>query len=156
VAILGRWAGSFLPKPEWAARLGGVEPFQRALDRIYADRAGVGWACFWRLAGWFAGAGEIWLSLYFLGVPATWTNAVILESLAQAGRSAAFTVPGALGVQEAGFVAIGMAVGLDPTTALALGLIRRGRDLALGLPALAVYSAIEARRSAAVRQDGAR
>ena len=71
------------------------------------------------------------------------------------GRSAAFTVPGAIGVQEAGFVALGLVLGLDPSTALALGLIRRARDLALGLPALAVWSAIEARRSEP-SQDGAR
>jgi hypothetical protein len=50
-----------------------------------------------------------------------------------------------------------MVLGLDPSTALALGLIRRARDLALGLPALAVWSGIEARRSTDIaRQDGAR
>ena len=120
--------------------------FQTELERIYADRRRAGWSCFWRLAGWFAGAAEIWLCLWFLGVPARWTDAVILESLSQAGRSAAFTVPGAIGVQEAGIIALGLVLGLDPSTALALGLIRRARDLALGLPALAVWSAIEARR----------
>jgi putative membrane protein len=157
LGMLWRWAGAILPKQEWAAKLGGIGPFQEMLGRIYADRTVAGWSCFWRLAGWFAGAAEIWLCLWFLGVPARWTDAVILESLSQAGRSAAFTVPGAIGVQEAGFVALGLVLGLDPSTALALGLIRRARDLALGLPALAVWSGIEARRSAAaIRQDGAR
>jgi putative membrane protein len=156
LSAIWRRLGTSLPKPAWAARLGGIEPFQHALDRIYADRTAIGWACFWRLAGWFAGAGEIWLCLWFLGVPATWTDAIILESLSQAGRSAAFTVPGAIGVQEAGFLAIGLAVGLDPSTALALGLIRRARDLALGLPALAVWFTLEARRNTALHQDGAR
>lgn len=156
LGVLWRWVSAVLPKQDWAARLGGMGSFQTELDRIYADRRAAGWSCFWRLAGWFAGAAEIWLCLWFLGVPARWTDAIILESLSQAGRSAAFTVPGAIGVQEAGFVAIGLVLGLDPSTALALGLIRRARDLALGLPALAVWSAIEARRSGAVGQDGAR
>jgi putative membrane protein len=156
LGVLWRWVSAVLPKQDWAAKLGGMGSFQIELDRIYADRRVAGWSCFWRLAGWFAGAAEIWLCLWFLGVPARWTDAVILESLSQAGRSAAFTVPGAIGVQEAGFVALGLALGLDPSTALALGLIRRARDLALGLPALAVWSVIEARRSGAVRQDGAR
>jgi putative membrane protein len=157
MGMLWRWAGAILPKQEWAAKLGGIGPFQETLERIYADRAVAGWSCFWRLAGWLAGAAEIWLCLWFLGVPARWTDAIILESLSQAGRSAAFTVPGAIGVQEAGFVALGLVLGLDPSTALALGLIRRARDLALGLPALAVWSGVEARRSAAaIRQDGAR
>jgi putative membrane protein len=156
LGVLWRWAGAILPKQDWAAKLGGIGSFQEALERIYANRAVAGWSCFWRLGGWLAGAVEIWLSLWFLGVPAHWTDAVILESLSQAGRSAAFTVPGAIGVQEAGFVALGLVLGLDPSTALALGLIRRARDLALGLPALAVWSGIETRRSVAVRQDGAR
>jgi putative membrane protein len=148
LGVLWRWASAILPKQDWAAKLGGIGSFQTELERIYANRAVAGWSCFWRLGGWFAGAVEIWLCLWFLGVPAHWTDAVILESLSQAGRSAAFTVPGAIGVQEAGFVALGLVLGLDPSTALALGLIRRARDLALGLPALAIWSAIEARRSA--------
>jgi putative membrane protein len=148
LGVLWRWVSAVLPKQDWASKLGGIGSFQTELERIYANRSVAGWSCFWRLAGWFAGAVEIWLCLWFLGVPAHWTDAVILESLSQAGRSAAFTVPGAIGVQEAGFVALGLVLGLDPSTALALGLIRRARDLALGLPALAVWSAIEARRSA--------
>lgn len=156
LTILWRWASAILPGRKWTAKLGRIGSFQKALERIYANRKVAGWSCFWRLAGWLAGAVEIWLCLWFLDVPAHWTDAVILESLSQAGRSAAFTVPGAIGIQEAGFVALGLVLGLDPSTALALGLIRRARDLVLGLPALAVWSAIEARRSAAVRQDGAR
>ena len=148
LGVLWRWVSAILPKQDWAAKLGEIGSFQQVLERIYANHGVAGWSCFWRLAGWFAGAVEIWLCLWFLGVPARWTDAVILESLSQAGRSAAFTVPGAIGVQEAGFVALGLVLGLDPSTALALGLIRRARDLALGLPALAVWSAIEARRSA--------
>jgi putative membrane protein len=148
LGVLWRWVSAILPKQDWAAKLGEIGSFQQVLERIYANHGVAGWSCFWRLAGWFAGAVEIWLCLWFLGVPARWTDAVILESLSQAGRSAAFTVPGAIGVQEAGFVALGLVIGLDPSTALALGLIRRTRDLVLGLPALATWSAIEARRSA--------
>ena len=114
-----RWVSAILPKQDWAAKLGGIGSFQTELERIYATRRAGGWSRFWRLAGWFAGAAEIWLCLWFLGVPAHWTDAVILESLSQAGRSAAFTVPGAIGVQEAGFVALGLVLGLDPSTALA-------------------------------------
>jgi putative membrane protein len=133
------------------ARFDGAERMHRALDGLYADRSVTVGASIWRLAGWIAGAGEILLSLHFLGRPASWTEAFILESLSQAARSAAFAVPGGLGVQEVGFLALGTALGLDPPTCLALGLIRRGRDVVLGLPALAAYLCIEARRSAAGR-----
>jgi putative membrane protein len=135
----------------WLARFGHAERIYVVLDKLYADRSAMARAAAWRLAGWIAGAGEIFLSLHFLGYPQRWTEAFILESLTQAARSAAFAVPGGLGVQEVGFLALGTALGFDPPTCLALGLIRRGRDVALGLPALARYSWIETRRSAAGR-----
>ncbi len=132
--------------PAWATKLGDLEPFHRILDAIYADRTTVARACLWRLAGWIAGAGEIFLSLHFLGYPARWAEAFALESLSQAGRSAAFAIPGGLGAQEASFLAAGVMLGLDPSTCLAIGLIRRGRDVVLGVPGLAAYWLIEARR----------
>lgn len=140
-----------LGRAGWLARFGRAERISIALEKLYADRPAMARASAWRLAGWIAGAGEILLSLHFLGYPERWTEAFILESLTQAARSAAFAVPGGLGVQEVGFVALGAALGFDPPTCLALGLIRRGRDIALGLPALATYSWIETRRSAAGR-----
>jgi uncharacterized membrane protein YbhN (UPF0104 family) len=131
----------------WLARFDRAERISIVLDELYADRSAMIRASAWRLAGWIAGAGEIFLSLRFLGYPEGWTEAFILESFTQAARSAAFAVPGGLGVQELGFVALGTALGFAPPTCLALGLIRRGRDVALGLPALATYLWLETRRS---------
>jgi putative membrane protein len=79
---------------------------------------------------------EIWLALYFLGSPISFAEAVVLESLIQALSSAAFFVPGALGVQEGGFVLIGGALGLDPSMSLALAGARRLRDLLVFVPGL--------------------
>ena len=135
--------------PAWVAKLGAAEPFHRVLGDTYSHRAIVARACVWRFAGWVAGAGEIFLCLHFLGQPTRWTDAFILESLCQAGRAAAFPIPGGLGAQEASFLAVGLVLGLDPSTCLALALIRRGRDVALGVPALAAYSVVEARRAVA-------
>lgn len=132
----------------WAARLGSVEPFHDALNAVYADGARVARAFAWRLAGWLAGVLEIVAALYFLGHPPRWTDAFILESLSQAGRAAAFPIPAGLGAMEASFVGVGLLLGYDPTTCIALALIRRGRDVMLGVPALAAYWMIESRRSA--------
>lgn len=133
--------------PKWVSRLGELEPFHRALDAIYTNRATAARSCFWHLAGWVAGAGEIFLTLHFLGHPGRWTEAFVLESLSQAGRSAAFAIPAGVGAQEASLLAVGILLGFDPATCLAIGLIRRARDIVLGVPALAVYWFIEARRS---------
>jgi hypothetical protein len=63
----------------------------------------------------------------------------MLESLGQAVRAGAFAVPGALGVQEGGYVMLGRVVGLEPETALALSLTKRVRELVLGIPGLIAW-----------------
>ncbi len=97
-------------------------------------------AAAWRFAGWVTGAGEVWLALFVLGHPIGLGDALILESLIQFVRNAAFLVPGALGVQEGAFLILGQALGLGPDASLALSLVKRVRELLLGLPALAALA----------------
>ena len=52
-------------------------------------------------------------------------------------------VPMAAGVQEGGYLLVGAAFGLPPDQALALSLLKRGRDLALGVPALLGWQVME-------------
>ena len=61
-----------------------------------------------------------------LGHPVTWVEALLLESLGQAIRGAAFAIPGALGVQEGGYLLLAPLAGLSSDTALALSLAKRG------------------------------
>jgi putative membrane protein len=143
-AALVGYVGRLFPS---LAAVDRAEDLHRRLKRLYDDRRLVARAWSWRLLGWLAGVGEIALSLHFLGQEVSWSKAFILESLTQIVRSTAFAVPGALGVQEAGFVVVAHLTGADAAIGLAIALIRRGRDLGLGLPALADYWWIEARRT---------
>jgi putative membrane protein len=79
---------------------------------------------------------EIWITLRFMHAPISALAAFVFEALLQALSSAAFFVPGNLGVQEGGFVLIGGALGLPPATALALAGARRIRDLLIFAPGL--------------------
>ena len=72
-------------------------------------------------------------------------DAVVIEALIQAVSSAAFMVPGALGVQEGGFILIGAALGIDATTALALATARRLRDGVIFFPGLIAWQCAETR-----------
>jgi hypothetical protein len=63
----------------------------------------------------------------------------VIESLAQAVRSVAFFVPGAVGVQEGGFVVVGALFGVPSDAALSISLTKRIRELGLGLPGLAAW-----------------
>ena len=82
---------------------------------------------------------EIWVALQFLHAPLGLAQCVVFEILIQAVGSAAFFVPGGLGVQEGGFVVIGGALGLDPATSLALAGARRIRDLVIFVPGLLAW-----------------
>lgn len=97
------------------------------------------------LAAWIAGAGEVWLALRFMGYSIGPTEALVLESLAMAVRTAGFAVPAALGVQEGGYLVIGALLGLPGEVALALSLVRRIGQIALGAPALILWQMSEAR-----------
>ncbi len=74
-------------------------------------------------------------------------KAVILESIGQGVRSALFFIPGAIGVHEGGYIFVGGLLGIPGETAFALALIRRVRELALGVPGLLVWQLIEGGRA---------
>jgi uncharacterized membrane protein YbhN (UPF0104 family) len=93
--------------------------------------------------GWIVGTGEVWLALNLLGHPVGWTEALLLESLGQAIRGAAFAIPGSLGVQEGGYLLLAGLVGLPPETALALSLVKRARELLLGVPGIVYLHFVE-------------
>ena len=67
-------------------------------------------------------------------------------SLGQAVRSAAFIVPGGYGVQEGGYMLIGAFYGLPAETGLALSLIKRVREIILGIPGLLDWQIFEGKR----------
>ena len=130
----------------WLDLVGGAERIDAELTALYARRAGVTWSLFWRLAAWLAGAGEIWFGMYFLGHPIGLIEAVMVESVIQSIRAAAFAIPGGLGVQEAGFVLLGSFIGMGPDISLALALIRRTRELLFGIPGLVAWQIQEGHR----------
>ena len=100
----------------------------------------------WTTISLVLGSGEIWIALHAIGQHATWINALILQSVILTIRSAMFPVPGALGVQEGGYLFVGNLLGIPGDAAFALSLIARVRELALGIPGLISWQLIEARR----------
>jgi len=131
-------------KTGWSA-LGQADGLHATVVALHQDRRGLAISFVFHSASWVVGAGEIWLALYFMGHPISLVEALIIESLGQAARSAAFAVPGALGAQEGGYLLIGGLLGLSPELALALSLVKRVRDLLLGLPGLLAWQLSEGR-----------
>ncbi len=130
---------------------GGVAALDAAVTRLYQDRRAIAVGGLWHLASWLIGVGEVWLVLSLLGHPVGLVDALLLESLGQAVRAAGFAIPGALGVQEGGFLALGSVLGLPPETSLALSLSKRARELLLGMPGLVAWQLDASRPSARAR-----
>jgi putative membrane protein len=130
----------------WPALTDGSADLDDTIRLIYRNRMGLASCFFWQFVGWLVGAGEIYLALRFLGHPIDIEDSLMLEALAQAVSSAAFIVPGAVGVQEGGYVLFGALLGLGPDISLALALARRVRDLLIFVPALVVWQFSEGRR----------
>jgi putative membrane protein len=127
------------------ASLGAMAGLHDTIAAIHRNPRAMAKSFAFHLASWIVGACEIWLAFHLLGVPAGYGEALILESLVQAVRSAAFVVPGGLGVQEGGYILLGSLLGLSPELGLSLALVKRVRELMVGLPGLVVWQLAEGR-----------
>jgi len=110
---------------------------------LYSDKRDVLWSCLLHLLSWMGGTLEIWIILYFMGTPVGLGQALVMESLGTAIRSVAFVVPGGFGLQEGGFLLIGMIYGIPTSNGLALSLLKRIREILLGLPGLWMWRRYE-------------
>ena len=140
LALAGRLANHLLPRSQTAGVSLDVE-----LRAIYARRDRVAIAFGLNLAGWVASALGAWLVLAMMGVEISGWSVLALESLIFTLRSVAFAIPSAIGVQEAAYALAAPLFGLPPETALALSLIKRAREIAIGLPTLLFWHAHELR-----------
>jgi putative membrane protein len=123
----------------------GIDQVLDELARVYRRHSAVAGALLFNILAWLASAASAWLILWLMGSPIGFGQAVALESLIFAIRGAAFLVPGALGIQEAGYALLAPAFGLDPGIAVTLSLIKRAREIAVGLPALIAWQVGEVR-----------
>jgi putative membrane protein len=139
-------------RARWLA-IGDIAGLHERILATYRRRRAIAICFVWELLAWAAGAGEIWLALYFMGYPVGLAEAVVLESLGQAVRSAAFPIPAALGVQEGSYLVLGGFFGLTPEVALALSLVKRARHLGAGLPGLIAWQVAEGHRFVLRRKE---
>jgi putative membrane protein len=153
-SLLRRVAGD----REWLS-FGAIDALYARLASIYANRRGFLTAASIHTSVWLFGALEVWAILAFMGYPAGYPEALVIESLMQAIRGAAFAIPGALGAQEGGLIALCAIFGVPPEAAIAMSLIKRVPDLVYGAPSLIGWQVLEGRAlrgSAAVEGVGDR
>jgi putative membrane protein len=96
---------------------------------------------------WALGGLEAWVTLRLMGIPVTPLEALAIDSLVTSLRTFGVFMPAALGVQEAAYVLVCGLFGLNPGVAMAFSLVRRARDVLIGLVGLAVWQNLEVRRA---------
>jgi putative membrane protein len=147
---LMRAATRLSSKRDWSQWVTQAEAIDRAVQHTYARGGPVAASFLLSLVGWLVGTAEVYWFLELMHHPVGWVEALLLESLGQAIRGAAFAVPGALGVQEGGYLLLAPLAGLPPDAALALSLAKRARELVLGLPGLLYLQLFSRTHAAAV------
>ena len=120
-----------------------------ALEMIYRSPARVVSSVALHLAAWIGNAATVWLAFRLIGVRIDLTAAIAIESLVYAIRSAAVFIPNALGVQEGAYVILAPLFGIGPEVALAVSMLKRARDVAVGVPVLLMWQAAESQHALA-------
>jgi putative membrane protein len=141
---VARWAPSALAQT--SAVVGSVHALYQKPARLTVSSV-------LHLAAWVLGGVGVWAGLWFAGRHMSLRTIMGVESLVYVVRTITFAAPMGLGVIEGGYVVVGALFGLTPEFALALSLIKRVRDIVIGLPALALWQAMEGRRLLATKPN---
>ena len=116
-----------------------LEGISDSIHALYADKPRFYLASAFHLSAWIVAIAEAYFVLGMLDAPITLPQSLALESVIFAVRGVVFMVPGALGIQEGGYVLVGAALGIPSEAALALALVKRARELSMGLPSLVAW-----------------
>jgi putative membrane protein len=146
------WRGlrRIMPRAGFVDRLRhGAQAVDARLAEFYRIERTAFWrAGWWHLLGWLLGIGEVMLIMVLIGAPVSWLDALIIEALSQPIRAAAVIIPGGIGTQEVGGVALCNLIGIPEADSATLWLLKRGRELvfdAIGLLYLARRSTLQRR-----------
>lgn len=151
VAAIARWSDRWLPGGgAWLGKL------RRSLADIHALPGRLAISLLVHLGGWIGTALWAWLAVYLIGHRLSFLFVFTIESIISAVRTAAILIPGAIGVQEASYALIGPLLGLAAPAAVALSLLKRARDVALGVPVLLVWQFAESRQAWKAGRDSVR
>lgn len=128
-----------------ASRAQGLAALDRVLAASYGARRGRALACVLvHTAGWMVGSLEIYLALRWLGVGASFADALVIDAFATGVKFLGFAIPGALGVLEGGIMLAFGGLGFGSGLGLSFALVRRLRLIVwsvLGLLALVLLRA---------------
>lgn len=123
--------------------------FRAAIGELYDSKTRLAASSALHLLSW-AGAGVItYLSFRLVGGHVSLLDAMALEALLCTLRSIAAPVPAAIGVQEWGYAMLAPLFGLPAEMGVAVSLLKRAREIVVGVPALIYWQSVEGRKALA-------
>jgi putative membrane protein len=120
--------------------------FRAAIEELYNSPSRLAASAAFHLLAWIGSGGGTFIAFRLVGGHINLVNAVALEALLCTIRSIAAFVPAAIGVQEAGYAMLAPLFGLPAEMGLAVSLLKRAREIVLGVPALVYWQSVESRR----------
>jgi putative membrane protein len=145
--LAGKMAAHFLPKA-----VAHAENFTAEIEALYQQPKKLALCSAFHLIAWLAAAVWLWVMFTLCGAKIGLMDCIAIESLLSALRSAAIFIPAAVGVQEAGYAALAPVFGAGPEIGLAVSLLKRARDVVLGIPVLLIWQAVEGKRAFSAKE----
>lgn len=146
-AFAERMAGRFFP------RLKDAGSIRQAMYALYESKTRLTCSALWHLLAWVGGGVGTFIAFHLVGGKITLLNAIALEALLSTLRSIAAPVPAAIGVQEWSYALLAKLFGLPEEMGVAVSLLKRAREIVVGVPALIYWQSVEGRRALAGAGD---
>jgi putative membrane protein len=121
--------------------------FRAAIEELYDSRSRLAVSAALHLIAWIGAGGGTYIAFRLVGGQIGLLNAIALEALLCTLRSIAAPVPAAIGVQEWGYAMLAPLFGLPAEMGVAVSLLKRAREIVLGVPALIYWQSIESRKA---------
>jgi putative membrane protein len=137
-------AGRFVP-----SAMKHAAAFRDAMSEIYRSPQRLAASAAIHLLGWLGSGIGTWIMLRLMGGRISLLGALSIEALLCALRSAFIFVPSSIGVQEIGYATLVPLFGLPPEFGIGASLLKRAREITIGIPVLLIWQAMEGRRALA-------
>ncbi|MDG6094000.1 lysylphosphatidylglycerol synthase domain-containing protein [Acetobacter sp. AN02] len=145
VSRLARFFGRHIAG-QWSSDIAdSAGEIQNRLEAAWARTPRIAAAAAVHLLGWIASAAVLQITCILLHVHISFPQAVAIEGVTCGIMSASFFVPASLGVQEGAYTLLGSLFGIETATCVALSLLRRARELSIGIPVLIGWQILEMR-----------
>jgi putative membrane protein len=139
--LAAKLAEKFLPRA-----VTHTERFAAVIESLYRQPKKIALASTFHLIAWIASGLWVWVIFRLCGADIDAMSAIAIESLLAMLRAVTVFVPASLGVQEAGYAALAPVFGMGPEVGLAVSLMKRARDIVVGVPTLLIWQAFEGKR----------